>query len=459
LLIKIVKIFLHCDSVTAKSLKHKPINKYSVMPDQDNVQMEKISLSGTDFAEDLGGNNDFGIQDTQVLATRELNKFLLTDPDDVKKIEEDEEAKKAEAEKQKQQQQQETPEQKKTREDAEKARKEKEAKESDGRKVLEGLLYNGEEEGEEGEQGQKKTVINVQKPGEEETDETYTTLGKDLLRLGVFTKNSEEETEETLNLKNPEEFLDRFNLEKKKGAINILENFLAQYGEDYRKMFDAVFVNGVKPQDYLQSFAKIEAIAGLDLANEENQERVVKAYYKSLKWDDAKIESKITKLKDYGDLEDEAKTYHEVLLSKEKDTAAAIEKAKADEIEKTKQKDATARKSYERILTEKLKNQEFDGLPLTQKEVQDTVAYMSEKKYKLASGELLSEYDKDLLELNRPESHELKVKLGLLLRKKLDLTSVKKTTISKKSDALFTLSTKNAKQNSNSKEKEMKSFF
>ena len=106
---------------------------------------------------------------------------------------------------------------------------------------------------------------------------------------------------------------------------------------------------------------------------------------------------------------------------------------------------------------EKLKAQEIDGIPLTQKDSEEVLNYLTEKKYKLASGELLSEFDKDILELNRPENHELKIKLGLLLRKKLDLTSVKKTTISKKSDALFTLSTKNAKQNP--KEKEIKSFF
>lgn len=424
------------------------------MPDQDNVQMEKVALTQGDFAEDLGGN-DFGIQDTQIVATKELNKFLLSDPDEVKNIEDEKKAEEAKRQQQQQQSQQETPEQKAEKEAAEKAKKEKESKEADGKKALENILFENEEEGE----GGKSTQVNTQKPDKTgEENDTYVTLGKDLLRLGVFSKNSDDETEETISLKTPEEFLERFQLEKKKGAINILDNFLSQFGEDYRKMFDAVFVNGVKPQEYLASFAKIEAMSSLDLSSEENQERVVRAYYKGLKWDDAKIETKITKLKDYGDLEDEAKTYHGVLLDKEKEQAAAIERSKQEEAQKTKDKDAAAKKSYQRILAEKLKTQDFDGLPITQKEVDEAVEYMSEKKYKLASGELLSEYDKDLLELNRPENHELKVKLGLLLRKKLDLTTIKKTAVSKKSDALFTLSTKNAKQQPN-KEKEMKSFF
>jgi len=236
-----------------------------------------------------------------------------------------------------------------------------------------------------------------------------------------------------------------------------LENFLSQFGEDYRKMFDAVFVNGVKPQEYLSSFAKIEAIKDMDMAVESNQERVVRAYYKDLKWDDTRIATKIQKLKDYGDLEDESKAYHEVLLNKEKDSVAAVEKSKADDIQKQKDKDATILKSFQRILTEKLKTQEIDGIPLTQKDADEVTDYLTSKKYKLNNGDQLSEFDKDILELNRPENHENKLKLGLLLKKKLDLTSIKKATISKKSDALFTLSTKNAK--AQGKEKEIKSFF
>lgn len=432
------------------------------MPDQDNVALEKVSLSMNDFSEDLG--NDFGIQDTQLLANKDLQSFLLSDPDDVKSTEDEKEKNippKQEDQSKKTPQNQQSQQSDDDDEGQNNPPKKKipaKKDDEDGKKALEHLLYGEEDPANEDEQGTNDTK---QKPpasvtGTEEED-TYSTLSKDLLRLGVFTKNSEDESEENIAVKTPEEFLERFSLEKKKGAIGILDNFLSQFGEDYRKMFDAVFVNGVKPQEYLQSFTKIETLGQIDLATELNQERVVRAYYKGLKWDDNKIDTRIQKLKDYGDLEDEAKTYHEVLLNREKETAAALEAKKLEDIQKAKEKETAQKKSYTRILTEKLKAQEIDGIPLNDKEAQATLEYLTNKKYKLESGELLSEFDKDLLELNRPENHELKVKLGLLLRKKLDLTSVKKTTISKKSDALFTLSTKNAKQNS--KEKEIKSFF
>lgn len=424
------------------------------MPDQDNVPLEKFSLSTGDFADDLR-NNDFGIEDTQVIASKDLQSFLMSDPDDVKSIEDDA-AEKAElarkqAEAQKQQQSNDNSDKEKPKPTPPKKEK------PDGKDALEDILFTKNEEGDDvgGTPTATGTKDAVNTPSEE--DSTYDTLAKDLLRLGVFSKNSDDESEETLGIKTPEEFLERFNLEKKKGAVNILDNFLSQFGEDYRKMFDAVFVNGVKPQDYIQTFNRIETIKGLDLTNEDNQERIVRSYYKNLKMDDAKIEARIQKMKDYGDLEEEAKAYHEVLLNKEQEQATELENKKKAEAQAIKQKEAETFKSYQRILTEKLKAQEVDGIPLTQKDSEETLKYLTEKKYKLESGELLSEFDKDLLELNRPENHEIKIKLGLLLRKKLDLTSVKKTTISKKSDALFTLSTKNAKQNP--KEKEIKSFF
>lgn len=423
------------------------------MPNQENVQMEKISFSDKDFSDAL--DNDFGIQDTQVLASKDLEKFLLSDPDDIKNVEE--EAKKARELKEKeealrQQRSQETPEEKTKREATEKQTKED--KNQNGIKALEEVLYGEEDDDNE----EIKNNSLKDKASTSTGDDVYSTLSKDLLRLGVFSKNSEEETEDNIDVRTPEQFLERFSLEKKKGAINILENFLSQYGEEYRKMFDSIFVNGVKPQEYLQSFTKIEAIKDLDLASETNQERVIRAYYKGLKWDDAKIDTRITKLKDYGDLEEEAKTYHAVLLDKETEAAANLERQKVEEAQKQKEKDLTILKSYQRILSEKMKGQEIDGIPLTQKESELVLGYLTEKKYKLASGELLSEFDKDLMELNRPENHEMKIKLGLLLRKKLDLTSIKKTTISKKSDELFTLSTKNSKEKQ-AKEKENKSFF
>lgn len=417
------------------------------MPENDNVFTEKISLTDSDFRDDQRQADDFGIQDTKVLAGDDLKNFLFSSPDDVKGVD-DEPAKQppTKQEPSKQPTQQDTS----NTQDQQTKKKEKLSKD-----VLDEFLLDGPDD-------DSKTNGNPTKPDQvdgDEQDNTYSTLGKDLLRLGVFTKNSEEETEETLSIDTPEQFLERFNTEKKKGAALILENFLSQFGEDRRRLFDAIFVNGVEPNAYLQSFSKIESMSNLNLEDESVQEKIVKSYYRNLKWDESKIDSRISKLKDYGDLEDEAKTYHEVLLNKEREHTEALEKQRIAQQQADKEKEITTRKAYQRILTDKLKDKDFDGLSLTEKDAQEALSYLSDKKYRLESGELLSEFDKDFMEINsRPEHHELKVKLALLLKRKLDLSSVKKSAISQKSTELFTQTAKNAKQNTN-REKERKTFF
>ena len=61
-------------------------------------------------------------------------------------------------------------------------------------------------------------------------------------------------------------------------------------------------------------------------------------------------------------------------------------------------------------------------------------------KYKLPSGELLTEFDRTILDLKRPENHEMKVKVALLLKvleKDPTLSTIQKTGITKKSNELF----------------------
>jgi hypothetical protein len=61
-------------------------------------------------------------------------------------------------------------------------------------------------------------------------------------------------------------------------------------------------------------------------------------------------------------------------------------------------------------------------------------------KYKTNSGETLTDFDRTILELKRPENHAMKVKLGLLLKileKDPTLSTIQKTGVTKKSNELF----------------------
>ena len=61
-------------------------------------------------------------------------------------------------------------------------------------------------------------------------------------------------------------------------------------------------------------------------------------------------------------------------------------------------------------------------------------------KWKTSSGETLTDFDRAILELKRPENHVNKVKLGLLLKimeKDPTLSVIQKSGITKRTDQIF----------------------
>ena len=92
------------------------------------------------------------------------------------------------------------------------------------------------------------------------------------------------------------------------------------------------------------------------------------------------------------------------------------------------------------VLQDKLKTKEFDGIPLNPKLASELQDFLLVDKYKTTSGETLTDFDKTILELKRPENHALKVKVGLLLKileKDPTLSTIQRTGVTKKSTQLF----------------------
>lgn len=305
-------------------------------------------------------------------------------------------------------------------------------------KSLQELLSEASDEDEEEEA--PTTDEEEQKPkedGVESTESRYSALAKDLLNLGVFSK---EEGEEDVKVSTPEEFLDRFNVEKKKGAIQMVDDFIGQFGEDYKSAFEAIYVKGVSPRDYFEAYSKIENFAELDLSQEANQIAVMKKSLADQGWKGEKLDSKIEKIKNYGDLEEEAQQAHTVLVEKEALNLQRLEQesqAKLQQLQASKQQYA---QNVNTVLQEKLKTKDFDGIPINPKLATEIQDFLLTDKYKTASGEKLTEFDKTILELKRPENHATKVKVALLLKileKDPTLSTIQKTGISKKSSELF----------------------
>ena len=266
----------------------------------------------------------------------------------------------------------------------------------------------------------------------------FSALAKDLFKLGVFSKDEDEEDD--VNITTPEEFLERFNAEKKKGAIEVVNNFIGQFGEDYQQAFDAIFVKGVNPKEYFGTYNQIANFAEMDLSQEDNQVRVIKQALADQGFEPEDVETEVERLKNYGDLETVATKHHKVLVKKEAQKLAQMEeKAERDLQQKQAIKNQYIQ-NVQGILQEKIKTKEFDGIPINPKLASELQDFLLVDKYKTASGETLTDFDRAILELKRPENHAMKVKVGLLLKvleKDPTLSTIQKTGVTKKSDQLF----------------------
>jgi len=265
----------------------------------------------------------------------------------------------------------------------------------------------------------------------------FTALSKDLFKLGVFSK---EDDEADAPINTPEEFLERFQAEKKKGAIEVVNNFIGQFGEDYQAAFDAIFVKGVDPKEYFGTYGAIQNFTEMDLAQETNQIAVLKQALTDQGFEPEDVTTEIERLKNYGDLESVATKHHKVLIKKESAKLQQLEQQRGEELQQQQAVKQQYYQNVQSVLTDKLKAKEFDGIPLNPKLAGELQDFLLTDKYKTNSGETLTDFDKTILELKRPENHEKKVKLGLLLKileKDPTLSTIQKNGLTKKSNELF----------------------
>lgn len=320
-----------------------------------------------------------------------------------------------------------------------------EAKKDEESKVnIQDFLYGSDDNDTEDEEEtpvptKKKEEAPVAESDEQEEQEVsqFAALSKDLLKLGVF---STDDDEEEINISTPEEFLERFNAEKKKGAIEVVNNFIGQFGEDYQQAFEAIFVKGVDPKEYFGAYNNIQSFSEMDLSDESNQVAILKQALTDQGFDPEDVVTEVERLKNYGDLESVATKHHKVLVKKEAAKLTQMEQQRETQL----QQQAAVKQQYisnvQTVLQDKLKAKEFDGIPINPKLAGELQDFLLVDKYKTPSGETLTDFDRTILELKRPENHELKVKVGLLLKiieKDPTLSTIQKSGITKKSNELF----------------------
>jgi hypothetical protein len=316
-------------------------------------------------------------------------------------------------------------------------------------KGIQDFLYGEDEEGGDEDEPApapaKKTVAqdadnqeDSDEEGEEEGANQFAALSKDLFKLGVFSKEDDEE--EDAPIETPEAFLEKFQAEKKKGAIEIVNNFIGQFGEDYQQAFDAIFVKGVDPKEYFGAYNQIQSFTEMDLSQENNQVAVIRQALTDQGFDKEDVDTEVERLKNYGDLENVATKHHKVLVKKESAKLQQMEQEKESQLQ---QQQAIKQQYYQnvnQVLQDKLKAKEFDGIPINPKLAGELQDFLVTDKYKTNSGETLTDFDKTILELKRPENHATKVKLALIMKimeKDPTLSTIQKTGITKKSNELF----------------------
>jgi len=251
---------------------------------------------------------------------------------------------------------------------------------------------------------------------------------------------SKDEDEEDVSISTPEEFLERFQNEKKKGAVEMVQSFIGQFGEDYQQAFDAIFVKGVNPKDYFGTYNNVVSFADMDLSQENNQVAVIKQALADQGFESEDIDTEVDRLKNYGDLESVATKHHKVLVKKEAQKLAQMEQKAEQELQQKQAIKNQYINNVQQVLQDKLKSKEFDGIPLNPKLANELQDFLLVDKYKTASGETLTDFDRTILELKRPENHATKVKVALLLKileKDPTLSTIQRTGVSKKSNELF----------------------
>jgi hypothetical protein len=157
-------------------------------------------------------------------------------------------------------------------------------------------------------------------------------------------------------------------------------------------------------------------------------------------FDPEDVDTEIERLKNYGDLESVATKHHKVLVKKEASKLQELEDKSAAELQQKAQIRNQYISNVQTILNDKVKAKEFDGIPINPKLATELQDFLLVDKWKTPTGETLTDFDRAILDLKRPENHAQKVKIGLLLKmleKDPTLSTIQRTGVTKKSNELF----------------------
>lgn len=267
---------------------------------------------------------------------------------------------------------------------------------------------------------QKQEVL---QPKEEEVDidviDTFNSLFSSLEEKGLVSKVPEDWSIET-----EEDIAERFQYEGKVIASNYLEKLFSNYGDQNRKFVEDIVLKGLDPFEYLSEAKVINDFSNIDLEDEEVLKNVYLQYETQvLGTSPDKAKRNLKRIVDSGDLEEEGAEAHKELLklkNQELENMASEKERKKESAVLVKEE---AKKEVLDFINLANSKQTLNGVKVSGQELQDLFNYATEDRYSL-DGQLITEFDKDLLELRKPENIEQRVFLMYLLKNKFNIDRV-----------------------------------
>lgn len=371
---------------------------------------------------------DFGIQETNMVGDLDAAEAFLSGEDFTTIEKEEEEVKKEEPkEKEKEKPAAKVKPIDPFAEDEEEEEKEKEEEDDEE-----------EEEEKKGPEGKKPEEKKVEEKQEGEDDEDteevsqFTKIAEELAKQGIFTPLDKEQ-----EIKTGEDLLQRFQIQSQVNATQWLDNFLARFGEDRKELFDAIFISGVDPEEYVPKYNEVQKYEGLDLTDVDNQKHVFREFYRRAGLKNETIEKNLAKALDYGDLEENITELHEQIVNEDKEALKEMTISKERAEQDKKRAEVEYRTGLQKTLSEKLKDRQFKGIPLTEQKAREVVDFLSSPKYRTPNGQTLTEFDKFILESKKPENIENRIIIALLKMDGFDFSKIEKNGVSKETNTLF----------------------
>lgn len=288
---------------------------------------------------------------------------------------------------------------------------------------------------------------------EPSADNEFAIFAKGLTQAGMLDVENPDEIEWT-----EESFLAAMEETINNKAWTQLEELaLETYGEAGVKLVEDIFINKVPVSEYLQMFNNEQVVENVDLNNEDNQERVFRAYLAKTGLDDDEIQDQLNYARDNDRLAAYAEKYHGKLLEKMQQERATLSAQSEARVQDMQRREEERENLYASTLKEAIKTGEIEGYPINDKAANDLFSFVLDKPHQLPNGQRITDFEYKLAQMRQNDPKKF-LAVARLVQNDLDLTPVKKKAVSEETNSLFKGLQTKAKTSGKSSQKPAKTF-